>query len=526
MEKRKTCYKEKGEKRRKMNEEHKKEVLAFLIADAEKVLNIHDEGPLEDDFDSLKNYYTELEEKVLASQGTILDLSGKEIIPSESFFIVDRERDMIYPFSLNDIPILLSDGKNPYTNKPIDKEKIRKIQIVLGEQKSIQRIGGMLEVFNELDNNKPGIANSWEDIETDDNIERVRNLQQKAISIIESKDIEEMCKQIRTFTKEEVLYLSSPILWGIYLVCIEDKYPEDEETLEFLESKGWKYNSYKAAENAVKDGNEGFIVYLLGKKRKMHVDTILNFALTHNSIKFVEFSINNGAKIKSGAVLAIYLTKALQHENTKIIELLLQNVNKNVIYTSIGEACKTNNMKVLELLLPYLPDLDSIDLGGLLNVAVENSNITIAQFLLNQGADIFHHWNQPLNTAVDRGDIEMTKLLVRNGADISSALYSAVHSNNEEIVRFLLENGADDINAKEEGLIFVAGRNNTALVQLLLQYGADVHFANDEALLSAIRNDDLPMVKLLVQNGANLHARDFMKAAYSKEMKHYIKQHL
>jgi hypothetical protein len=260
-----------------MNEEQKKEVLAMLIADAEKVLNIRDEGPLEDDFVSLKNYYTELEEKILHSQGIILDLSGKEIIPSESFFIVDKERDMIYPFSLNDIPILLSDGKNPYTSKNIDKEKIRKIQIVLGEQKSIQRIGGMLEVFSGLDNNKPGIVDSWEDIETDAEIERVRDLQKRAIAIIESKNIEEMCKQIQTFTKEEVLFLSSPIMWGIYLVCVEDKYPEDEETLEFLELKGWKYNSYKAAKKAVKDGNESFIVYLFRKDRKIHIDNILNF---------------------------------------------------------------------------------------------------------------------------------------------------------------------------------------------------------------------------------------------------------
>jgi ankyrin repeat protein len=67
---------------------------------------------------------------------------------------------------------------------------------------------------------------------------------------------------------------------------------------------------------------------------------------------------------------------------------------------------------------------------------------------------------------------------------------------------------------------------NRYIVKLLIQYGADIHIDNDEPLLRAIRNDDLPMVKLLVQNGANLHARDFMRAANSKEMKHYIKQRL
>lgn len=485
LEKRKTCHKEKGE----MNEGQKKELLAMLIADAEKVLNIRDEGPLEDDFDSLKNYYTDLEEKILHSQGTILDLSGKEIIPSESFFIVDKERDIIYPFSLNDIPTLLSDGKNPYTSKNIDKEKIRKIQIVLGEQKSIQKIGGMLEVFSGLD--KPAeIVDSWEDINTDVDIERVRLLQQKAIKVIESKNITEMCKQIQTFTKEEVLYLSSPILWGIYLVCVEDKYPEDEETIEFLESKGVKYNMKKA----IQHDNEGVVKYIF-EKNKSNILELMDFACKNGYINFVKIALNNGAYPREN-----YLLEASKNGHTEIVELLLEKG----------------------------ADIHAYDDRALV-WATNGRHIETVRLLLEKGANVHANNDEALRIASGNDDAEIIRLLLDNGANINvfngNELIWAIANNHVKFAKILIQNGLE-INFRDGPLKIAVQHKRKEMVQFLLDHGADVNIDNGIALLVAIHDDNLPMVKLLVQNGADLHARDFMKAAYSKEMKHYIKQHL
>lgn len=84
-----------------------------------------------------------------------------------------------------------------------------------------------------------------------------------------------------------------------------------------------------------------------------------------------------------------------------------------------------------------------------LYLAVSNSDIDIVKFLLDNGADINKCKSPPLHKAINLGNVEMVKLLVDHGADIeqvylgNSPLYLALCKRNTNITKYLLERGAD-----------------------------------------------------------------------------------
>lgn len=61
-------------------------------------------------------------------------------------------------------------------------------------------------------------------------------------------------------------------------------------------------------------------------------------------------------------------------------------------------------------------------------------------------------------------------------------------------------------NELNDGLIWASGNGYLELVRLLLERGADVHAYNDLALRWASRMGHLDIVKLLLERGANVHA--------------------
>lgn len=84
-----------------------------------------------------------------------------------------------------------------------------------------------------------------------------------------------------------------------------------------------------------------------------------------------------------------------------------------------------------------------------LYLAVSNSDIDIVKFLLDNGADIDKCKSPPLHKAINLGNIEIVKVLIDYGADIeqvylgNSPLYLALCKRNTTIIKYLLEKGAD-----------------------------------------------------------------------------------
>lgn len=112
--------------------------------------------------------------------------------------------------------------------------------------------------------------------------------------------------------------------------------------------------------------------------------------------------------------------------------------------------------------------------------------------------------------------------------DGRTALGYAVSCNNIEVVKFLLENGADPNLSESKPdtytpLMWAAESEPLEIVKLLLEYGADVHRKNKNnnatALWKTVIPNNLEAAKLLVAAGAN----PFIKIAAGKSIYDAVK---
>ena len=136
-----------------------------------------------------------------------------------------------------------------------------------------------------------------------------------------------------------------------------------------------------------------------------------------------------------------------------------------------------------------------------------------------------------LHEAAENGDLRAAKRFVRRGADVNdqdrntgyAPLHAAVSGGNQELVRFLIDNGAQlEVYTSISGspLCQAVAAKNTPMVKLLLEKGADpnsssAHVVEDFygtvvesyvdplPLLVAVQNGNQEIVQLLLSHGAN-----------------------
>ena len=145
---------------------------------------------------------------------------------------------------------------------------------------------------------------------------------------------------------------------------------------------------------------------------------------------------------------------------------------------------------------------------------MRNGQNDIASALLEAGADVNAHGSfpqSPLSAAVHVGNYEMVQLLVEEyhadvNAELSLHRYTplqmALHRRNKDIIKFLIEAGAD-VNARngrgETPLSIAISKKDYGIVKMLLERGASI-IADIEInhLVRAIEEKDHMIVRLIV----------------------------
>ncbi|KAJ8535128.1 hypothetical protein ON010_g13611 [Phytophthora cinnamomi] len=139
-----------------------------------------------------------------------------------------------------------------------------------------------------------------------------------------------------------------------------------------------------------------------------------------------------------------------------------------------------------------------------LHVAVRNGNNEMVSFLLSQGAELTareEYGSTTLHTAVRSGNVEIVKMLLQRGASVNSV---------EEV---LLNNYVDTLQEAPlmTALHVAACYSNTEIVQVLLDAGASITAVNKvgrTALHFAACYSSTDMVELLLRNGADIDSVD------------------
>ena len=128
----------------------------------------------------------------------------------------------------------------------------------------------------------------------------------------------------------------------------------------------------------------------------------------------------------------------------------------------------------------------------------------------SQDAVVSTSGGEALHTAISEGDSEMVRILVEGGADVDArnnfgepALHAAIDGENREMVRILVAGGAD-VDAKnsfgETALHRAILKGDSDLVRMLVDAGADVSITNafgDSALSRAVHEGNKEILQIL-----------------------------
>jgi hypothetical protein len=175
-----------------------------------------------------------------------------------------------------------------------------------------------------------------------------------------------------------------------------------------------------------------------------------------------------------------------------------------------------NNLEVLK----YLSKLYHFDAEDYTKILSNNiDSLEIVKYLVENGADINYNDRESLRSAIYNDNFEIVKFLVEKGADVNAnrVLELAAENGNYEIVKFLVENGAAK-EAKNDALL--KGIRSFEMVKYLVENGADnINLALIEA---SGQRKGYETVKYLVEKGADIHYENdsaLNSAIYSRDVK-------
>ncbi len=258
----------------------------------------------------------------------------------------------------------------------------------------------------------------------------------------------------------------------------------------------------------------------------------LHFAVRGNNIDVVKYIINNKNVKKSNinGTTALLSGCKIKNIDTSIIELLIKYGAKIEHRDKYGrfpllEACSTGNLDVVKILLKNgaIINKKAIDGSSPILEASASKNYDLVLFLIEHGANVNMENNLGVTPLIVAAGLsyEISELLVKNGAKIKlradfnspysvtggDALYTAASKNRGDIVKLLIENGANVNTQNYLGftpLLEALRYNNEELFYYIKERGGNI-YAKDgygrNGLFYTVDNKNYELTKVLLENG-------------------------
>lgn len=152
-------------------------------------------------------------------------------------------------------------------------------------------------------------------------------------------------------------------------------------------------------------------------------------------------------------------------------------------------------------------------LGPALREAAKKGHLDIVKKLVDAGADVQYGDDDALWHAAIDGRLDVIKFLVSKGADVNghdgAVLAWACEKNQKDVVEYLLDQGADIAVKDHQAIKYAAWSGQPEILELLLdRSGVDVNIYDTEFLKNAVAGDSADCVRILLERGANVHVED------------------
>lgn len=191
---------------------------------------------------------------------------------------------------------------------------------------------------------------------------------------------------------------------------------------------------------AIRNGNSE-VADLIYTRCADRFDTqrVLDQSLEKGNTVEMRWALKHGATLRKAPEEA--LNAVVDGANVKTLRFLNADHGLEISPEKMVERALANDStEFMELALEH--GAQALDLDALLKTAVEKRKNTVAEFLLEKGADIAQDKGALLPAIIDNADMDFLKKIVAAGVDLTrnrgEALLKAAHSNRNETVDYLL----------------------------------------------------------------------------------------
>jgi len=279
-------------------------------------------------------------------------------------------------------------------------------------------------------------------------------------------------------------------------------------------------------------------------------DTCLHLAAANGHVKAVKVLISNNANVnqtnKQGKTP---LFSAAENGHGDIVTIFLKHgadvkqewKGKEALKQELITAVKNADTETIKTFAKQNKGWLSLPIDEyphtLMHLAVYHGNVNVIHLIANSNnvnqCNKYNQYNfSPLRLAIHKESSEVVKLLLDKGANINDAdrngftpLHHAIDKGNSEVVQLLLDRGANINDADRNGftpLHQAIDKGNSELVQLLLDRGADVNKENKKAkktiLSMAAEKVGADLVSTLLKYGADVKQEWKGKEALKNEL--------